>query len=54
VEALERKRDFGTWTETLIIQESNSLYATDDTSSSQEPITGTPLHAQRHTAGEHR
>jgi four helix bundle protein len=37
VEALERKRDFGTWTETLIIQESNSVYAADDPSSSQEP-----------------
>jgi len=28
IESLERKRDSGTWTETLIINESNSIYTT--------------------------
>jgi hypothetical protein len=30
IEALERKRDSGTWTETLIINESNSIYTSDN------------------------
>lgn len=29
VESLERKRDSGTWTETLIINESNNIYSAD-------------------------
>jgi four helix bundle protein len=29
IESLERKRDSGTWTETLIINESNSIYTTN-------------------------
>jgi four helix bundle protein len=30
VEALERKRDFGTWTDTLIVSESNSVYTAEE------------------------
>jgi four helix bundle protein len=30
IESLERKRDSGTWTETLIISESNSIYTSED------------------------
>jgi hypothetical protein len=30
VESLERKRDSGTWIETLIINESNNIYTGDD------------------------
>jgi S23 ribosomal protein. len=37
VEALERKRDFGTWTETLIINESNSIYTTGDSDRLETP-----------------
>jgi four helix bundle protein len=37
VESLERKRDFGTWTESLIVSESNSIY-TADNPDTQNPI----------------
>jgi len=30
IESLERKRDSGTWTETLIINESNIIYTSDN------------------------
>jgi four helix bundle protein len=30
IESLERKRDSGTWTETLIISESNSIYTSEN------------------------
>ena len=30
VESLERKRDFGIWTESLIVSESNSIYTADN------------------------
>lgn len=30
IESLERKRDSGTWTETLVIRESNDIYNADD------------------------
>jgi four helix bundle protein len=32
IESLERKRDSGTWTETLIISESNTIYTTENSS----------------------
>jgi four helix bundle protein len=35
VESLERKRDFGTWTETLSINESNAIYTADDSDGSK-------------------
>jgi four helix bundle protein len=31
IESLERKRDSGTWTETLIINESNAVYSSEST-----------------------
>jgi hypothetical protein len=30
IESLERKRDSGTWTETLIINESNAIYTSEN------------------------
>ena len=35
VESLERKRDSGTWTETLSIKESNAIYTAADSDSSK-------------------